>query len=162
MKRTHLVGILLVSLLLLGCSEDQDADSAQAENESSEISVNRSAPSRTARAPAAPAAAPSVDEPLISAPRLKGQAETSDGSGMDMIIYASDRREYQESLQLIAEQSTDQQFQQLDAALRYLMINDPSIMNKEQLLFEFVNGKTGTEIMQATADLLKARDSADG
>jgi hypothetical protein len=81
---------------------------------------------------------------------------------MEMIIYAADRREYRESLQLIAEQSSDEKFQQLDAALRYLMINDPSIMNDEQRLFEFINGKTGTEILQITADLLDNRAREEG
>lgn len=79
------------------------------------------------------------------------------GDGLNLVIFASDRQEYNESLRMIAEQTSDTQFQQLDAAMRYLMINDPSIMNDEQRLFEAVNGKTGMEVLQMTADLVNNR-----
>lgn len=161
MKRKSLA-IIVAAALLTACSNDPES-TAQSEQapESGELSVNRTAPDRSAPEPQT-ARSEDRDQPLISAPRVRGQAESEDGGGMEMIIYAADRREYQESLQLIAEQTTDRQFQQLDAALRYLMINDPSIMNNERRLFEFINGKTGAEIMQATAELLENRAREEG
>ena len=160
--KTKSLAMILAAAMLTACSDDPESTAQTDEApDSGAVSVNRTAPARSA--PEQPAASPDDrEQPLISAPRIRGQGESEDGGGMDMIIYAADREEYQESLQLIAEQTTDRQFQQLDAALRYLMINDPSIMNDEQRLFEFINGKTGTEIMQATSERLKNRAREEG
>jgi len=157
------IALILSAIVLAACSNEQ-ASQNEASESPDDLMVNRSAPETSARVPAPRPAAPAEESerPLIEAPRIRGQAEASDGSGMDLIIYAADRREYQESLQLVAEQSTDSEFQQLDAALRYLMINDPSIMNDEKRLFEFINGKTGEEILQATANLLDDRAAEEG
>ena len=96
------------------------------------------------------------DKPIIEAPRLRGSSET-DAGGLDLVIFASGRQEYRDSLRLIAEGSTDTQFQQLDAALRWLLINDPSIMNNEQRLFDTVNGKTGNQVLELVAERVNGR-----
>lgn len=149
----------LASVMLLAACSKEPEPSAQPESTASTKEFPKRAAPRADRNPTASSAeiAPAEDDqPLIAAPRLYGQSPVP-GDGLNLMIFASNRQEYKESLRLIAEQTSDEQFQQLDAAIRYLMINDPSIMNDEQRLFEAINGKTGMEVLQMTADLLNNR-----
>ena len=158
MKTNALIASLASVLLLAGCGKEPEPV-AEPESTGSALELPQRAAPRADRN--RPAATPEVvqpedDQPLSAAPRIKGESPVP-GDGLNLVIFASDRQEYNESLRMIAEQTSDTQFQQLDAALRYLMINDPSIMNNEQRLFETINGKTAMEVLQMTADLVNNR-----
>jgi len=145
--------------ILAGCSGG-DSDSADGSETASDQSSVQSNPiprgSSTTRERLPDVTELDDDKPVIAAPRLRGGSET-DAGGLDLVIFASGRKEYRDSLRLIAEGSTDKQFQQLDAALRWLLINDPSIMNNEQRLFEAINGKTGNQVLDMVAERVNAR-----
>ena len=151
--------VVLALLITSGCSDHQDDRQVGQQKPSAELAVNRTPPNTTGsysdQDTSEKAPIGDSQKPLVSAPRLRGQAE-AEGNGLDFIIFAGDREQYAESLQIIAESTTDEQYQQLDAAIRWLLINDPSIMNKEDRLFEQIDGKTGTEILQMFVNRRKA------
>lgn len=152
------ITILSMTLLFLviGCSSEPEP--AAPEPSRSIETAPRSAPSVSSRAAPAASTASQVEDnlELIAKPRLTGRSPVP-GNGLETVIFATTREEYAESLSMIAEETSDEQYQQLDAALRWLMINDASIMNDEARLFERINGKTGTEILQMTADQVQNR-----
>lgn len=159
MNVSPLLAALSLVAVLAACSDDDQAQFEQSPSTAPAAQEGvRSAPRR--QAPVAERV-PHVseldaDKPLLEAARLHG-GQDGPGNGLELPIFASDRAEYRESLRLIAEDSSDEQYQQLDAALKWLLINDSSIMNDEQRLFETVHGKTGSEVLALVADQITRR-----
>jgi len=156
-KDLLLVSTVLLSAVLAGCSGGDEAPAEEASAERSAVGVPRQAPRSTRGSDVPHVSELDADKPLLEAPRLRGGGESESSDGLDLVLFASDRTEYRDSLRLIAENSSDEQFQQLDAALKWLLINDTSIMNDEQRLFETINGMTGTEVLALVAQRLADR-----
>ncbi len=151
-----MASILLV--LLIACSDDEPADRGNQQQASSDqLSIPRNATRQSSANTGIPNIADlEEDKPLLMAQRLHGQA-VEPGNGLELPIFATDRSDYQQSLRLIAKDSTDEQYQKLDAALKWLLINDLSILNDEQRLFEKIHGMTGNEVLAMVAEQIAGR-----
>jgi hypothetical protein len=161
MKSKYFLLTCFLAGLLVACSSADDNEPPATESSTvpaPEIRAARQESRTAAQTRTNPPTLAELDDekPLLEAARLHGASEAP-GTGLDLLIFASDRREYRESLALIAENSSDEQYQQLDAALRWLLINDPSIMNDEQRLFTAINGKSGSEILEMVVEKLGQR-----
>ncbi|GAB4172541.1 MAG: hypothetical protein Kow0020_07610 [Wenzhouxiangellaceae bacterium] len=153
MQKFILAVVLIALITLTGCGGGETPSAEPESPAASNLQAKKPAP-RTATPAAAPRA--SETKPLLSAPRLKGE-QSEPGNGLELVIWAGDRAQYEESLREIAAQTNDEQYQQLDAALRWMLINDRRVMNKEERLFELINGKTGMEVLQMVAEELNSR-----
>ncbi len=154
------------ALILAGCSSDND-----------EVETTVSEPARdAAAAPARDTApetgsrrdvrrsgqeqvSPQLAEPESSpqrVPRLEGSA-TTDGYGLTMIVDGSSTEAFEQSLELIAEDTTAEQYRQLDAAIRYLRAYSSSAWGGVENLYSSLDGKTGEEIIEQATRLREER-----
>ena len=86
--------------------------------------------------------------------RKKGDLET-EGNGLEMIISAFDQQDFDASMQMIAENSSQKHYRQLDSAMRYLL--DARAAGRKQQLHELVNGKTGEEVIRLALEDSRSR-----
>jgi len=148
MHLSRILQSLVLATLLAACGDQQPPQPAEtaAEDDAPQV-VERAAPRRVV------GDAPERElrertGPLAKIPRLTGQLEAP-GSGLDMPIFATDRADFIASLEAISESVNDQQMQQLEGSWRYLLINANWIMYDEQKFFDYVDGKSGQEIIDA-------------
>jgi len=89
--------------------------------------------------------APRVD-PSQELPELQGELE-SDGYGMVMIIDGSSPQAFADSLELIAAETSSEQFRSLDSAIRFLQVYSLGARNLEDF-YRTIDGMTPEEIIE--------------
>ena len=105
MKMNLKIALILSAAVLAACGGDEQQPEQPATSNSAVESAPRTAPRSTADQRGDAAAVNQADqEELIAAPRLTGESPVA-GDGLNLLVFASDRAEYQESLRLIAEQT---------------------------------------------------------
>lgn len=147
-------GMALATATMLGCSEDAATESAEESAASSPQMTQRDAPSRPA--PPEPVSEPDQDEDFRVMPSLNGSLE-EDGMGLDVIIDASSKRAYADSLEWISQDASREQFSRLENAIRYMHMYDPSVLGRESELLATLDGKTGHEVIARAEELMKER-----
>lgn len=150
MKRS-LAALMLVmmALGLAACGGDEPEPEAAEQAEVAETAPEPGT-ERRRRPQAEPVAPEDLDD--RSVPRLAGQLEDDQqGFGLAMVIDASDEQAFRESLRLIADESSAQEYRDLDNALRFLHFYSPQVMTDRERLHQLVNGMTGEEIIEMAA-----------
>ncbi|QOC23817.1 hypothetical protein IC757_06750 [Wenzhouxiangella sp. AB-CW3] len=145
---------IAATFFLVGCgSDDQDEAANEVETapaaEQTEQQPRREVRRRSEQEPQEPTRTTDADPRRL--PHLQGAAEV-DGHGLTMIVDGSSPEAFQQSLELIASDSTDEQYQQLDSAIRDLQMNSPEGWGGAEALFRSLDGMTGEEIIERAAE----------
>jgi hypothetical protein len=85
-------------------------------------------------------------------PRLTGQFEEP-GMGLSILVDGSSPQAFAESLELIAAETSPDQYRQLDSALRYLRMYSSAAWGGLPGLYESLDNMSGEEIIQHAARL---------
>src|SRR6056297_3168570 len=152
-KNVFAAGIFLAAAAAAGCSEDASVENAE-EVASAPRMVERQAPVRTAPTRTASQAAGQDDFRVV--PQLDGSLE-EDGMGLDVIIDASSKQAYADSLEWISQDASKEQFSRLENAIRYMHMYDPAVLGREAELLATLDGKTGHEVIARAQELMKER-----
>lgn len=101
----------------------------------------------------------SLDEPVDErpVPRLRGEIEEGEGYGMTILVDASSPEAFRESLRMIAQDSTDAEYQVLDSSIRFIRLYSPRVMNDPDRLRELLHEQTGEEIIEMARELNRER-----
>ena len=148
---------IAASLILVGCgSGNDDVDSPVAETgpETTAETETRREVRRRSETDEAPAARDG--DGVHRLPRLSGSAE-EDGYGLTMIVDGSSPAAFDQSLELIAADTSESQYQQLDAAIRYLRMNSPHGWGGAEALYAALDGMSGEEIIEKADQRRSAR-----
>lgn len=144
------------ALLLGGCGGDEPEQAETVQDEAAPRMIERDAPSRNRSEPE-PVTEP-ADEDFRVVPKMDGALE-EDGMGLDVIIDASSKRAYADSLRWIAEDASKEQFDDLERSIKYIHMFDPSVFGNEERLLEAIDGKTGHEVIEHATSLMRERRS---
>lgn len=158
MNRT--ICILGLALVLTACGEEEtpppeeSPQTAQEESSSNEREIRRSDDQGREEPEALPRR--DQEDPSKKIPRLEGEAEEG-GYGLTMVIDGSSPEAFQESLELMAMDTSEEQYQQLDSALRYLGTYDTAAWSGLPDLYENLDGMTGEEIIERAREMRRKR-----
>lgn len=154
---------IVTALILAGCSSNNDEVETTASEPARDAATRDAAPGATSRRDVRRAQDAEItpqlaepEQPARSVPRLEGSA-TTEGYGLTMILDGSSREAFDQSLELIAEDTTSEQYRQLDAAIRYLRANSSSAWGGLDNLYASLHGKTGEEIIEEATRLRDER-----
>jgi hypothetical protein len=99
--------------------------------------------------------AESSADPASELPEFTGQLE-NDGYGIDMILDGSSPEAFRNSLELVAMESSEEQYQQIQSAIRYL--NHASMAFRDlEVLYSELDGKTAQEVIEMAQELQRQR-----
>ncbi len=154
--------LTLTALFLAACSSDNDTE-APVEPQVGEETTATETRREVRRADDEPRSEPlpRTDDPARDLPRLTGEAEV-DGFGLTMIVDGSSPEAFRQSLEIIAEDSTETQYQELDSAIRYLRAYSPEAWEGLSNLYASLDGMTGEEIIEEAARLSERRGGRRG
>lgn len=152
--------ILSIAFLAVGCgSEDEPATPEETTQVAQEqpSSDDREVVRRSER-PEEPQALPRRDQedPSKKVPRLEGEAQ-EEGYGLTMVVDGSSPQAFQESLELIAMDTSEQQYRKLDASLRFLATYDTAAWSGLPNLYQTLDGMTGEEIIERAEKMREER-----
>lgn len=161
--RTAMIFALAASMLLLsGCGGSQDTGDVETEETSVEP-VERPLPTRATRGDPSMATGPEEKEmPSASQaryqviPRAEGTL-AEDGNGLKMIIDASSAEALRDSLVLIGENTSADQYGELERALRFVTTYDPAVLGEPGLMRQAVDGMTAEEVIQHAREISRRR-----
>lgn len=135
--------------LLTGCGGDDQAEGDGADEiAASPQMIDRDAPGE--RTQAKPEPPPEEDFRVV--PEVTSQSE-EEGMGLETIINASSKRAYAESMRWIAEDVSREQLNELEQSIRFVHMYDSSVFGSEKRLLEYIDGKTGREIIERASEL---------
>lgn len=149
--------VLIASLALLagcktgpngGLDDEANAQSSEAASETPTREVRRrSAPTEQTPAESTPRRGPPrSDDPSIHLPRFEGSL-SGEGLGLDMVLDGSSPEAFRQSLEMVALESSDEQYQMLDQALGVLRHTNLAFRDLNTL-YSYLDGMTGQEIIE--------------
>lgn len=147
--------ILSVAFLAVGCgSDEQPAEEKTEAAQEQPAETEREVVRRSERQEEESQPLPRRDEvdPEKRIPRIKGDAQ-EEGYGLTMVVDGSSAQAFQESLELIAMDTSQAQYDNLDAALRFLATYDTAAWSGLPNLYKTLDGMTGEEIIQRAQDM---------
>jgi len=155
MSRYSLPGLALAALLLTACQSNESApiSTEPADNEPVEQrqtgsgnfdTLERVAESREEIA-MVQAAEDDLHDPAEELPSLRGQLE-SDGYGLSLIIDGSTPQAFADSLEMIAADTSAQQYQRLESAIRFLETYALGVDNLTEF-YQSIDGQSAEEII---------------
>ena len=147
--------LFLATAAITGCNRDANVEEPEATASAPEI-TQRQAPSRAVSAPARTQPQAARNEDFRIMPQLDGALE-EDGMGLDVIIDASSRQAYADSLEWISQDASKEQLDKLENAIRYLHMYDSSVLGSESNLLVVLDGKTGHEVVERAQELMNKR-----
>lgn len=156
MKKT--ICTLAVALLVVGCGQSDEPAAEQPEQAAEQPTAQ---PERQIRRSTQREEAPELprrenEDPGKKIPRIEGEAE-QEGYGLTMVVDGSTPQAFQESLELIAMDTTSDQYSQLDSALRFLGTYDQNSWAGLDNLYKSLDGMTGEEIIERARQLREER-----
>lgn len=154
LSRLALIGTASAALITLTACGSQDAEESATAASDGPRMIERSAPQRNAE----PAAQIAPEEDFRVIPRLEGQLEER-GLGMDVIIDASSKRAYGESLRWIAEDVSREQMASLERSIRFIHMYHPAVLGQEARMLSVIDGKTGNEVITMATEVAAKRRS---
>ena len=135
--------------LLAGCGGDEQAEGDGADQvAASPQMIERDAPGERARTKPEP----SPEEDFRVVPEVTSQSD-EEGMGLETIINASSKKAYAESMRWIAEDVSREQLNELEQSIRFVHMYDSSVFGSEKRLLEYIDGKTGREIIERASEL---------
>ncbi len=146
--------LLSFTLFISGCSDEQAQQAPETEN--SPQMIQRQAPTRSPSSERAETVAQDSATDFRVVPDLEGQLQ-EDGLGLETIVDASSKKAYADSLSWIAEDVSAEQYKRLERSLRYIQIYDSSVLGNEQRFLQFIDGKTGQELIDRASKLIAER-----
>lgn len=158
MKKT--ICILSVAFLAIGCGTDEQpppeetTQAAQEESADDQREIVRRE-EREQEEETESLQRPEED-PEKKIPRIDGSAD-EEGYGLTMVVDGSSPEAFQESLELIAMDTSKEQYRKLDAALRFLGTYDTAAWSGLPNLYKTLDGMTGEEIIERAADMREER-----
>ena len=143
-----LVLIIFAAIFLNGCQSDGDQETIveTVEAESAVVS-ERVTRQRSVVGEAAIARSEALGDPARRIPRLEGQFEEP-GAGLMQIVDGSSPEAFAQSLQLIAAETSAEQFNELDTALRFLGLHSSAAWGGLPGLYKSLHDMTGEEIIE--------------
>lgn len=147
--------ILSLAFLVAACGNDEPAPSDSSDQAAQEqpAESEREVVRRGERE-AEPQPLPRRDtvDPEKRIPRIQGEAQ-EEGYGLTMVVDGSSPEAFQESLELIAMDTSDAQYQELDSALRFLATYDTAAWSGLPNLYKTLDGMTGEEIIERAREM---------
>lgn len=166
--KPFLISLLLsgLALGLTGCGSEPEPE-PQAEPDSAMETAPRPAPIRRPGTEPSMATGPE-DKPMPPVsearyqyvPKVEGQLE-EDGTGLQMIIDGSSQSAFNDSLALIADSTSAEQYGLLERSIRFITTYDQSILGDPARMREVVDGMTGQEIIDRAGVLAEQRYNRD-
>ncbi len=161
MTRIKLTATLLAALLLTACQSGEPEQLPVDEPDQSTVSREpMRSESRAERTPREPTrevlernSSPAAD-PARELPSLVGQLDSS-GYGMTMMIDGSSPQAFADSLEIIAADTSPEQYQQFDSAVRFLQAYSLGTNNLSDF-YRTIDGLTPEEVIE------KARNQRGG
>jgi hypothetical protein len=157
------IALIIASSLLLAACQSQPENNNVAETAAPETSREAVAERRVVRERAdtdrgqdstptrtLPGADPSRTIPLMS-----GELEDP-GYGLDMIIDGSSPQAFTQSLEIIASDTSNEQYQELHAAMQYLRTYSFGVRDLPSL-YEHLDGRTGQEVIEMAREMRRQR-----
>ncbi len=115
----------------------------------------RPEPSRPAAAREAQADLPPLIDPARELPQFSGQL-SHEGYGLSIPVDGTSPLGFQASLEIIAEESSPGQYQQLHSALEFLRVYSLGVRDLPTF-YSSLDGLTGEDIIQRAADMRQRR-----
>jgi len=153
--------ILSVAFLVIGCGADEQppaeetTEAAQGQPADSERDVVRRGEREQEPEPLERR---DTVNPERKIPRIEGEAE-EEGYGLTMVLDGTSPEAFQESLELIAMDTSREQYRQLDSALRFLGTYDTAAWSGLPNLYKTLDGMTGEEIIERARKMRKDKRS---
>ncbi len=138
----------LALALMTGCQSSQNASTPRAEAEPEAVAEAEPAPparERERRSPAQVTLAP--ENPETQVPNLRGIAE-EESYGLTLMVDGTSPEAFQRSLEMIAEETTTEQYDRLNTAIQFLGIYDPVAWSGLPALYADLDGLTGEDIIE--------------
>lgn len=146
MRKTVLT--IVAAVMLAGCQSDEAEPVATETNEAETSTVSeRVTRQRSAPADAPPEGARSQVDPERELPRLQGQFREP-GMGLANLVDGSSPQAFAESLEMIASETSPDQYSELDSALRYLRMYSSAAWSGLPGLYQSLDNMTGEEIIE--------------
>jgi len=152
--------ILSVAFLAAGCGTEEPApaeettQAAQEQPAENEREVVRRSDRQEEQAQPLPRR--DRQDPEKNVPRIEGEAQ-EEGYGLTMVVDGSSPEAFQESLELIAMDTSQQQYRKLDASLRFLATYDTAAWSGLPNLYKTLDGMTGEEIIERAEEMREER-----
>ncbi len=158
MKKT--VMMICAAVLMSGCQSDRDEapTTETVEQETAAVS-ERVTRQRSAAGEAAVRAAQPLGDPTRQIPRLEGQFAES-GAGLAHIVDGTSPEAFAQSLQIIASETSAEQYERLDSALRFLGMYSSAAWSGLPGLYQSLDNMTGEEIIEHANRLMAERRQA--
>ena len=155
---THLFILMITSVLEIGCSEQ--SGNSENEDTATTVPIEQASQSRVVRERPAESSPPALErntdprpasliDPAQQMPQLTGELET-DGYGLSMIIDGSSPEAFLQSLEIIASESSTQQYQTFHSSMQYLRT---SSLDRSELssFYQTLDGRTAEEVIELAA-----------
>jgi hypothetical protein len=142
------VMMICAAVLLSGCQSDQDETPVTESMEPQTAAVSeRVIRQRSAGGEMAVPATQRIGDPAREIPRLQGRfAQT--GLGLAHTVDGTTPEAFAESLQLIASETSSEQYAELDSALRFLRMYSSAAWGGLPGLYQSLDNMTGEEIIE--------------
>lgn len=153
--------ILSVAFLAIGCGSDEQPAAEESTQAAQEETTDnqREIVRRSERQQEEPESLSRSDEdPEKKIPRVEGEAE-EEGYGLTMVVDGSSPEAFQESLELMAMDTSKEQYRQLDSALRFLGTYDTAAWQGLPNLYKTLDGMTGEEIIERARKMREERSN---
>jgi hypothetical protein len=151
---------IAVLALAVGCGQQEEAPQEETSRtaQQEEATAQSGREIRRGDSREEPQPLPRRDEvdPEKKIPDIEGGAQ-EDGYGLTMVVDGSSPQAFQESLELIAMDTTSEQYRQLDSALRFLGTYDKNAWSGLPNLYQSLDGLTGEEIIERARELRDSR-----
>ncbi len=141
--------MICAAVLLSGCQSDQDEASVSesVEPETAAVSERVTRQRSAAGEATAPVATQPQGDPARELPRLQGQF-AEPGMGLAHLVDGSTPEAFAQSLQLIASETSAEQYRELDSALRFLRMYSSAAWGGLPGLYQSLDNMTGEEIIE--------------
>lgn len=153
-----LILIIALSVLMVACGNQEESDQSSEPQASEQQSESERETRREVRNSGSDQTSgdnkilrPQGDDPSKKVPRLEGSSEV-DGHGLTMIVDGSSPEAFQESLELIANDTSKSQYERLHSALLYLRVYAPEGWSGLPDLYRSLDGMTGEEIIELASE----------
>jgi hypothetical protein len=149
-KQTLALSLLLSALALTACQSTENGSQSESSNQNGSAENAAPAPANEQRVQRVLTPVERIPAPPIDAaqdiPDLTGELE-SEGLGLTMIVDGSSPQAFADSLQMIAADTSAEQYQGLEASLQLLEVYTLDASDLESF-YRSLDGMTGEEIIE--------------